>query len=53
MTAADPSIVANVVEKDTVKMYVEVVGDYSYSTQIGGETTVPRFAVNIIENLQP
>lgn len=53
VTAADPSILANVVEKDTLKMYVNVVGAYTYSTQIGGETTVPQFAVNIIDNLLP
>ncbi|MDM7488819.1 hypothetical protein QT969_10995 [Rhodococcus sp. CSLK01-03] len=47
--ADDPALVADVVEDDIVKMYVEVDGSYSYDTQIGGRTTVPKFTVNIIE----
>jgi hypothetical protein len=51
-TAPDPSsLLANVVEKDKLKMYVEVAGAYTYQTQIGGETTVPKFWVYILENL--
>ncbi|MHD0279578.1 hypothetical protein [Rhodococcus aetherivorans] len=49
--ADQPALVANVVEDDIVKMYVEVDGSYSYDTQIGGRTTVPKFTVNIIELL--
>lgn len=41
--------VSDVVERDIVKMYVEVVGAFSYDTQIGGSTTVPSFEVNIIK----
>lgn len=48
ITARDPSILTNVVEKDRVTMYVEVAGSYTYSTQIGGSTTVPSMWVNII-----
>jgi hypothetical protein len=46
--ASDPSILANVVERDYVRMYVEVEGTESYKTTIGGEQTVPKFWVNII-----
>ena len=42
------NMLANVVEGDLVTMYVEVVGAYSYDTQIGGNTTAPQFKVNII-----
>jgi hypothetical protein len=49
--ARDPSILANVVEKDIIKMYVEVGGSPTYDTQIGGSTTVPKFYVNIIQVL--
>jgi hypothetical protein len=48
ITARDPAILANVVEKDRVTMYVEVAGSDTYSTQIGGSTTVPSMVVNII-----
>jgi hypothetical protein len=33
------------VEGDHVKMWVTVLGSYSYETQIGGNTTVPAFQV--------
>ena len=46
--AVDSTILANVVEKDLVTMYVEVAGAYTYDTQIGGTTTVPKFWVYII-----
>lgn len=39
---------SGVVEDDVVKIWATVMGDYSYETQIGGETTVPRFKVNHI-----
>jgi hypothetical protein len=32
-------------------MYVEVAGNYTYETTMGGHMTVPKFAVYIIENL--
>lgn len=38
-------LLAGVVKDDQVKMWVEVDGSFSYGTQIGGETTVPKFAV--------
>lgn len=43
------NVVANVVEDDFVTLYVEVVGSYSYSTTMGGSTTVPKVQANIIE----
>lgn len=49
VSAADASILADVVESDIVKMHVEVMSSFSYETQIGGNTTVPLVAVNIIE----
>ena len=49
ITAHDAGIVANIVEKDMVTMFVEVHGAYTYDTQIGGSTTVPSLLVNIIE----
>lgn len=42
------SLLANVVEKDFVTMYVEIVGSYSYKTTIGGSATVPKVEANII-----
>ncbi len=47
--ASDPAVIANVVEDDIVKMYVEVQGSYSYDTQGGGNTTVPKVAIRIVE----
>jgi hypothetical protein len=46
--ASDTSILANVVEGDYVRMYVEVEGAETYKTASGGEFTVPKFGVNII-----
>ena len=46
--ANQSNILTNVVQGDLVTMYVEVVGAYSYDTQIGGSTTAPQFQVNII-----
>lgn len=48
VTTTDPAILANVAEKDLVTMHVEVAGAYTYDTQIGGQTTVPKFWVYII-----
>ena len=48
VTTTDATILENVVEKDLVTMYVEVAGAYTYDTQIGGSTTVPKFWVYII-----
>ncbi|MCS5718591.1 DUF2510 domain-containing protein [Herbiconiux sp. CPCC 205763] len=41
------------VQGDIVKMYVTVMGSYSYDTQIGGNTTVPLFQVDGLELLPP
>ncbi|MCD5419776.1 DUF2510 domain-containing protein [Rhodococcus pyridinivorans] len=49
VVASDPAVIANVVEDDIVKMYVEVQGSYSYDTQGGGNTTVPKVAIRIVE----
>ncbi|MGW0016951.1 DUF2510 domain-containing protein [Rhodococcus sp. NPDC003382] len=49
VVAYDPAILANVVEGDIVKMYVEVAGTYSYDTQIGGSTVVPKVGLRMIE----
>lgn len=51
VTVQDPSTVAEVVEDDYLKMYVEVAGAHTYKTQMGGETTVPLFTLYIVENL--
>lgn len=49
VVARDPDIVNDVLAGDIVKMHVEVVEAFTYETQIGGSTTVPLVAVNIIE----
>ena len=41
------------VEGDHVKMWVTVIGSFSYDTQIGGNTTVPAFQVWQAELLPP
>lgn len=46
--AGQSNILTNVVKGDFVTMYAEVIGAYSYDTQIGGNTTAPQFQVNII-----
>ncbi|MEV6869129.1 DUF4190 domain-containing protein [Streptosporangium subroseum] len=43
------SRLADVVEDDLFQAYVTVVDSYSYETQIGGNTTVPRFKVDRIK----
>jgi hypothetical protein len=48
---ADSDIVANVVTDDIVQMYVEVLGSYTYETQIGGETTAVSVQANILNAL--
>lgn len=49
ITTDNPPLIAPVVEDDIVQMYVEVLGSFSYDTQIGGNTTVPLFKVNMIQ----
>ncbi|WP_200958585.1 hypothetical protein [Terrabacter sp. Root181] len=39
----------DVVQDDLVTIYVEVDGSFSYDTQVGGNTTVPRFVANIVK----
>lgn len=46
--APSAGLIANVVEDDFVTMYVTVGKPTSYSTTLGGSTTVPTFNVNII-----
>ncbi len=45
----DSVVAANVVEDDYVTMFVSVDGSFSYDTQIGGSTTVPKFTANMID----
>jgi hypothetical protein len=47
--AEDAALLDDVVQDDLVTMYVEVLGSFSYDTQIGGSTTVPHFQVRIIK----
>lgn len=47
--APDEKLIADVLNGDVVKMHIEVIGSFSYDTQIGGNTSVPLVAVNIIE----
>ncbi|MDT7725942.1 MAG: hypothetical protein QOI21_2518 [Actinomycetota bacterium] len=42
------SDLANLVEDDTFKADVTVLGSYSYGTQIGGNTTAPSLQVNSV-----
>jgi hypothetical protein len=44
----DTSMLANVVEGDVFKATIEVLGSESYDTQIGGNTTVPKFRLQTI-----
>src|SRR5262249_6229584 len=48
--AKDPSILANVVKQDIVKMWCEVRGSTTYDTTNNGHLTVPQFWVNIIKD---
>ncbi|MGA5466582.1 hypothetical protein [Mycobacterium sp. NPDC050041] len=49
----NPNAVKDVVKGDRLKMFVEVSGDWTYNTTLGGAVTVPRFALWIVENLGP
>lgn len=46
----EKAVLAPFVKNDVVVMNVVVLGSYSYSTQSGGKTTVPNFAVITISN---
>jgi hypothetical protein len=40
---------APVVEDDLITIYADVIGSYSYDTQAGGNTTVPKLRANMVE----
>jgi hypothetical protein len=44
----DANALADVVEGDLFQASVEVLGSFSYDTQIGGNTTVPEFRITKI-----
>lgn len=48
VSVKNPSLIANVVEDDLVELYVEVAGAMSYSTTMGGKTTVPEFTAHVV-----
>lgn len=43
------ALIRDVVEDDLVTMHAEVLGSFTYDTQAGGSTTVPKLKVNLIE----
>ncbi|MFD4469675.1 DUF2510 domain-containing protein [Rhodococcus sp. NPDC058505] len=43
------ALIRDVVEDDLVTMHAEVLGSFTYDTQAGGSTTVPKLQVNLIE----
>lgn len=47
--AVDAAQVADIVKDDILRMYVKVKVSYSYDTQIGGTTTVPRVLIHSSE----
>jgi hypothetical protein len=49
VTAGVGTDLTKVAEDDLVKMYIEVVKAYTYTTTAGGSTTVPLVQVNIIQ----
>ncbi|MFH5227860.1 DUF2510 domain-containing protein [Antrihabitans spumae] len=49
MVEASSQTLKPVVEDDLVTIYAEVVGSYTYDTQRGGNTTVPKLRANIVE----
>ena len=49
--SGDEEMLREYVEGDIVKMYVTVLGSYSYETTSGGLLTVPEFYVDSIERL--
>jgi hypothetical protein len=51
VVAGSGTDVSKVAEEDLVKMYVEVVKAYTYTTTLGGSTTVPLVQVNIIQTV--
>lgn len=49
MVLGESAVLANVVQGDLVKLYVTVVGPYSYETTMGAQLTVPMVTAHIIE----
>ncbi|KIM17848.1 hypothetical protein QV65_01580 [Rhodococcus erythropolis] len=45
----DKALLEPIVEGDTVKLHVKLLGTRSYENAIGGEMTVPSFSVHIAE----
>jgi hypothetical protein len=51
MLSGSDSALANLVQDDIFRANVTVLGSFSYDTQIGGQTTVPRLQVDSIKVL--
>jgi hypothetical protein len=49
LLSADGDELADAVEKDTFRAKVEIMGSYTYDTQIGGSTTVPQLKVRSLK----
>ncbi len=49
MVIGEEDVLGKVVQGDLVKLFVSVVGPYSYETTMGGNLTVPMVKANIIE----
>ncbi|ROZ89035.1 DUF2510 domain-containing protein [Gordonia sp. OPL2] len=47
--SGDPGVLDDVVKDDLVTMWVQVEGEFSYDTQIGGSTTAPKLTAFIVE----
>ena len=45
----DKALLGPIVEGDTVKMHVKLLGTMSYENAVGGEMTLPSFSVHIAE----
>ncbi len=48
ISVTNSHLFSNVVKDDLVQLYVEVKGSRSYSTTLGGSTTVPEFTALIV-----
>lgn len=49
IVSADADLVSGVVTDDMVRLYVTIIGSFSYDTQIGGSTTAVAVSAGIIE----
>lgn len=47
--AGESGLFDDLVQGDIVRMHVQVLGAFTYDTQIGGSTTVPMMRVNVVE----